>query len=904
MRLFPALALLLLGVPLLLAITEFNCNSICAGAFCQDSSNSPAPRQGETAIKYSTESPPLLNRFGNGVFCGAFTLSRCIVPNACLQSGGGGGGGGGGGIPPACASVSISIPGQIPVSLQPGQSQPPLTDFWGYNFTSDWLNQCDPQAPPGQRCGMVPSLMVEVECRDSNQRSIPCPVAPTYSASVGTLQPDPMGDVPTRRIWRSVNYPTPVAITATVNGCASNSKTVSFNHHILNACSLTPSSATLDFGQNKTFSGTCYDETLQSRPCYYPLIIHPLPNQLGRVVQDRYPTGVPPDSLTPIGDNGARLWMDSTVNFTAASLDAVGSLSGGGPTFSCYAPIMVGNPATACTLALSSDTVQVGKTIQATPSCTGPKGPASCPDMNFWAAPAAVVSWSNYSQANVTGLYVGSATVDAHSAPFRQTCVLDQTVTFFDTVEPEITTCSYVPHDVTASLNLPADATSIRAYLVSGGTDDGCTKIDVNGQHVFDEGCDAGYRYASCGLHVKAHDLFFTTPLPVPLTSGANTLRGQNVDSYGAFSALRIRITGTYQATQCTGLSIPVPPLSCQAALTVTPGTCNTPPLAGSFLPDESTRFDQLPPGDLESVPNLVLARPDFRIQYASDVFACAQDFDGGIRSRVGFLAVDATRFHSTVYRPAAPITITLRNLPYNQVPRLFVLDEFADAPDPVFQRGQNCADIGRCTNLQYDSIGRTLTFQTTGFSTYATQDASATPTPTPTPCAGPSCPSPSPSPTLCAGPSCSSPTPTPSTTPTPTTEPTPTPNPPEIRFILDCPLPQLGQNTTRASAFLYINGTPSVNATMALEFDLNESYAFETYPVSTDPSSGRHDFVIDTRFGGTYELQAVSGNYSSNECRLDVFEEQANKVPDLHEGLILLVFAAAGLLAYTRRTS
>ncbi|GEM_PF-5577951 len=123
-----------------------------------------------------------------------------------------------------------------------------------------------------------------------------------------------------------------------------------------------------------------------------------------------------------------------------------------------------------------------------------------------------------------------------------------------------------------------------------------------------------------------------------------------------------------------------------------------------------------------------------------------------------------------------------------------------------------------------------------------------------------------------------------------------------ESRLVLDCPLPQLGQNNTHAAAFLYVDGQPATNATMTLTYVLNETFGFETIPVSVDAINGRHDFVLDIRFGGSYNLSTQSGTLSSNPCRLDVFEQQANQIPELHEWLILFVVLAAGFVAYSRR--
>ncbi len=303
-------------------------------------------------------------------------------------------------------------------------------------------------------------------------------------------------------------------------------------------------------------------------------------------------------------------------------------------------------------------------------------------------------------------------------------------------------------------------------------------------------------------------------------------------------------------------------PISCRAVLNVSPSLnrCNLLPRISKFSTgstDFAAVLDQL--GHLEAVPNLVLIQPDARLQYASDVFACGQNFDDGIRSAPGFLAVDSTRLHENFTHPAVPVTITLSNLPYTQTPTLYVLDGFAPDAQTVIQNGRDCVTANRCQNVQYDAQTHTLSFQTNGFSSYATTENSKRSEENP-------------------------------------------PLPASVRFILDCPLPQLGQNLTRASAFLYLNGTPAADPSMVLAYDLNESYGFDAYPVLVNPATGRHDFIIDTRFGGTYHLQAESGNWTSNACSLDVFEQESNPIPELSEWLILAVFLAAGLIATRKK--
>lgn len=305
-------------------------------------------------------------------------------------------------------------------------------------------------------------------------------------------------------------------------------------------------------------------------------------------------------------------------------------------------------------------------------------------------------------------------------------------------------------------------------------------------------------------------------------------------------------------------------PLFCRTVLNVSPSAtrCNLLPRISKFSTgstDFAAVLNQF--GHLEAVPNLALVQPNARLQYASDVFACGQDFDGGIRTASGFLAVDSDLLHDSLIHPNVPVSITLPNLPYTRTPKLYVLDGFASDSRTVIEEGRDCVTANRCHDVQYDVPTHTLTFKTDGFSSYATDDAAGN-----LPVNG--------NQTL----------------------------PETVRFILDCPLPQLGQNLTRASAFLYLNGTPAADPSMVLAYDLNESYGFDAYPVLVNPATGRHDFIIDTRYGGTYLLEAESGNWTSNACSLDVFEQESNPIPELSEWLILAVFLIAGYAATRKK--
>ncbi len=113
------------------------------------------------------------------------------------------------------------------------------------------------------------------------------------------------------------------------------------------------------------------------------------------------------------------------------------------------------------------------------------------------------------------------------------------------------------------------------------------------------------------------------------------------------------------------------------------------------------------------------------------------------------------------------------------------------------------------------------------------------------------------------------------------------------VTVALDCPLPQIGQNTTNVSAFLYADGQPYANASLELEYAINGS-EFITFPLSVDPATGKHDFIIDTRKGGDYLVRANSNNSVSNNCTLLIFEEKSMAVPEMPELLLLLAAAAA----------
>lgn len=307
-----------------------------------------------------------------------------------------------------------------------------------------------------------------------------------------------------------------------------------------------------------------------------------------------------------------------------------------------------------------------------------------------------------------------------------------------------------------------------------------------------------------------------------------------------------------------SGPDSPLVGFSCNMSLNVTPAPCRILPTRARFS-GQTTDFASVlqSVGHLEAVPDMVLDNADLNVSYLSPVFACGQDFDGNIRTASGFLAVDSERFDPTFSHPGQPVTIVMKNIPGTEVPPLMVVDGFANSPADVFQFGQDCVAASRCKNVLFDPTAHTLTFQTTGFSSFAAGGDNSIKE------------------SLFL--------------------------PPAVRFLLDCPLPELGQNLTKASAFLYVNGTPATNQTMALEYTLNSTFAFETQPIFVDPETGRHDFILDTRYDGRYRIAAQSGNLTSNDCRVDVFQTQSTQLPDIHPGILVLVFLSAAVLVRRR---
>ncbi|MDP2717171.1 MAG: hypothetical protein Q8P02_00350, partial [Candidatus Micrarchaeota archaeon] len=282
---------------------------------------------------------------------------------------------------------------------------------------------------------------------------------------------------------------------------------------------------------------------------------------------------------------------------------------------------------------------------------------------------------------------------------------------------------------------------------------------------------------------------------------------------------------------------------SCSATLEVQSGICDQPPRSQSFT-GRTTRFDLLPPNrGLERVANLELERSEFHIRFASEVFACGQDFDS-IRSATGFLAVNAERFHPTVFRPQQPVTITLKNLPYATMPRLFVFDGFAETPESVINQGQNCAASSRCFNLAFDSVAHTLTFQANGFSSYATSEAQET-------------------------------------------DGTGT-----NQLKLRCPGGLVVQETATVSVFNVQNGVPKCVSNSGFSVIGNGSAQENTF-LSCDSLSGRHAYAVNTSQSGHYVVSAqLDGQLG--QCEFEVVGRAPTPTPELHAWLIVLMALAA----------
>lgn len=301
-----------------------------------------------------------------------------------------------------------------------------------------------------------------------------------------------------------------------------------------------------------------------------------------------------------------------------------------------------------------------------------------------------------------------------------------------------------------------------------------------------------------------------------------------------------------------------VPPISCDAPVSITPAVnpCTDLPRVGSFSRPPTTNFqdalDAL--GNLEAVPGAVLGRSnEFEIRFSAPLFACGQDFDGQIRSSTGFLAVNANNLHASIRQP---VHVLLYDLPYDAPPQLMVSDAFAQNPSQVIQNGVDCVLSGRCTDVSYDVPSRTLSFRTNGFSSFATTE-SGSPIASPSPAHG------------------------------------------VEQLELDCPLPQIGVNTTRASVFYFSGGRPLANDSMELVYRF-EGGTFALAPSAVYPATGEHVFVVNVRTLGNYSLQANANGSFSNACAFSVLQEDASAIPELPE--LLMVFVALLAFAWTRR--
>ncbi len=290
---------------------------------------------------------------------------------------------------------------------------------------------------------------------------------------------------------------------------------------------------------------------------------------------------------------------------------------------------------------------------------------------------------------------------------------------------------------------------------------------------------------------------------------------------------------------------------SCSATLDVQSGFCDVLPRAQTFS-GRTTRFHLLQPnGGLERVANLELERYEFRLRFGSDVFACGQDFDS-IRASTGFLAVDSGRFHSTFSQPVQPVTITLKNLPYAQMPHLFVRDDVADSPESVIRQGQNCVSSARCFNLAFNPTAHTLTFQANGFSSYATSEAVND-----DPIAGKAM----------------------------------------NELKLRCPAGLIVEENTTVSVFFTPNGVPTcVNQGMRIQAIGNNTPQPVTF-ISCDSQNGQHRFSVDTSEGGSYRVNAEFGKYQS-QCVFDVVGRAPTPTPELPVWLALVAASLAFSLA------
>lgn len=609
---------------------------------------------------------------------------------------------------------------------------------------------------------MVPSMFVAALCVEQGTALyIQCPGTPTWTVNKGSLQMDPVSQLPTNQFWKSDNTAGSVGISATVAGCAVPSAISNFYEHIINACAISPSSAQVPTQSTQTFSIACKDETGGAAPCQYRLGLRAEPQVgpspiLGTLLPDQIDTSTTQSTLT------------------TTAFDVAGKITAGGPTFSCEAPVTVGNPAIACTISPASLNLAVGANANINVQCTGQNGqPANCPNMNWFSGPFL----GPVNNGVFTAQFLGSTQLQAQSPPGTQPfqCAIPVTVTNGQT--SPATACTISPSPINL---LVGGTTNVNFQCTSSnGQPANCPPMNWMANPA-SLGSMAGnlFSAASTGTGtLQAQTQPGTVPTPfscsVPLmvnpintnpavsctisppslnlNVGAsanlalqckdiNALAANcpvmkwavNQPALGSIIGTQINTltagTGTIQAQ--TQAVPPAPTFSCSIPLTVTNGVrCNTLPTHANF-PGQTTDFAAVLQslGHLEAVPNMVLDNAQVKLTYVSPVRACGQDFDGAMRTAPGFIAVDSSRFNETITHPVLPLTITMKNLPYAQMPKLLVFDGYANDTAQVRNQGSDCVTLNRCTNLAYDFTTHTLTFQTAGFSSYATQDSS-TPT-------------------------------------------------------------------------------------------------------------------------------------------------------------------------------
>ncbi|MFA5106284.1 MAG: LamG domain-containing protein [Candidatus Micrarchaeia archaeon] len=144
----------------------------------------------------------------------------------------------------------------------------------------------------------------------------------------------------------------------------------------------------------------------------------------------------------------------------------------------------------------------------------------------------------------------------------------------------------------------------------------------------------------------------------------------------------------------------------------------HTAPFVANFTGD-TTNFAAIT--DLTNVTNLTLDKPGTgRIKFPAtySVNALGQDYDTNVKMGAGYISVNSSALDQS-FNTSASLTMNLTGFYSNSLaPDIYYYSGFLANASSIVQAGTLCVSP-RCTGISWDSAGKILTFNVTGFSDY-----------------------------------------------------------------------------------------------------------------------------------------------------------------------------------------